>query len=565
MAFCTECGSKLPDDAVFCPNCGASMASTSKKESVAPDIISQEENKAVEYTSPVTDEVKSESAEFQTSGAYSAPTQGSYSAPVQGTYMPPVQSSYTPQQTNYSPPSPPYQGAYAPQQQNQYSQPNAYGYTPYQGGVNPMAPKKSGGKTAIIVISSVVAVIIIAIILIFAFGKDPYIGYWESVSVDIGDGISEDYYGSSIVGALSMQINSDGSAYLASSYNTEVYEGSWEKTDDGIEISANDEVHSFEYEDEQLILTEEGETFYFEQVDGDINNPTIPHGSAADTSADTGIEQTTTGTVAGSGYVGDGDYYISIIGAEDFTDIDGEAAVRIYYEFTNNYDGDFSTSAYDALSYYATQDGYDLTQTYSNDEASVANNIYYNIRVGLTMQCAAEFKYDPNGGNVDFGVCDYYDGESAGAVYATYVPGTFPGAPAPYVVAPINDPQWTLSLSTEGDLDSFYVSVLDAEQITDADGNPAIRVYYQFTNNSTYSTSLYSELYVYTYQDGISLDTTYTFEDFDTDSAYYNDIAPGESATVSCVYILRNQSSPVEAEVEAYSDHAAVGQIYYFD
>lgn len=557
MAFCTECGSKLPDDAVFCPNCGKSMASTAKNESIAPSEIIQEEIKTIEYAAPAAAEAKPEPTAFQTSGVYVAPTQASYSAPAQGTYAPPEQNAYVPPQNNYAPP---YQGGYAPQPQNQYNQPNSYGYQPYQG----MPPKKSGGKTAIIVISSVVAVIIIAIVLILALGKDPYVGYWETVSVDTGDGLTEDYYGTSIVGSLSMQINSDGSAYLASAYNTEVYEGTWEETDNGIEISANDETHDFEYEDNQLIMTEDGETFYFEQVDGDINNPSVPHGSSADTSVDTSTEETS-GTVAGSGYVGDGDFYISIVGAEDFTDIDGEPAIRVFYEFTNNYYDDYSSSAYDMLSYYATQDGYDLDQTYSSDDYSVANNIYYNIRVGLTMQCAAEFKYDPYGGSVDFGICDYYDGESAGAVYASYVPGSFPGAPAPYVIAPIDDPQWTLGLPTEGALDSFYVAVTDAEQTTDADGNPAIRVYYEFTNNSTYSTNLYTELYIYTYQDGVSLDQAYTYEESETDSNFYSDIAPGASINTSCVYVLRNQSSPVEAEVEAYTDYAAVGQLFYFN
>lgn len=573
MAFCTECGSKLPDDAVFCPNCGASMTASPKNESRASSEIVQEEIKAADYSAPVTEEVKPEPVEPQISGVYVEPTQVNHSAPVQGTYIPPVQGAYIPPtqsnyappppaQTNYAPP-PPYQGGYAAQPQPQYNQPNAYGYAPYQGGVNTMPPKKSGGKTAIIVIASVVVVLIIAAILIFKpFGGSPYVGYWESVAVDIGDGvISEDYYGTSIVGAIDMQINSDGSAYLGSAYETEIKEGNWEETDDGILISTETKSHSFDYKNDQLIMENDGEYYYFEKADGDINNPTIPHGSLAGVET-TGDDSTTSGNVSGSGYIGDSAFYISVIGSEDFTDIDGDPAIRIYYEFTNYDESTFSMSAMDVVGYTATQDGSQLTETYTADDSSNASNVYYRIRQGLTMQCCAEFKYNPNGGSVDFDIYDSYYGESSGVVTASYVPGSLPGAPAPYVITPILDPQWTISLPSEGTLDSYYVAVTGSEWVTDEYGYQAIRIYYEFTNNSSNNISMNDALWVDSYQDGISLDYTYAAEESQSDADFYTEIAPGQTIQTSCLFLIRNTTSPLEAEVEADTEFAAVGQLF---
>jgi len=568
MAFCTECGFKLPDDAVFCPNCGASLITAPKNENVgveAPAAPAQADFTVAPAAEVPLSEAVPVPGSFQTSGAYEAPAQASYAVPTQGTYTPPQQNSFVPPQQNSYVPS--NQGAYIPPQQPAYNAPNAYGFPPQGGVAVATKPKKKLGAGAIvgIVIGGLAALALIIVLVSSLFGGSPYVGYWESVAVDVGDGIvSQDYYGTSIAGALGMQINSDGTIYLASSSDTEIIEGTWEKTDDGIIITTSDNTYSMDYDDDQLILLQEGETYYFEIIeDHDINNPTVPHGSLADT--DVTDDPAVAGGIAGSGAVGYDSFYITVTGAEDFVDVDGESAIRIYYDFTNNYSDDFASAAYDVLSYYAIQDGSYLTETYSYDYDSVASNSSYNIRPGVTMQCCSEFKYDPYGGSVDFSVYSYYDDESGGVVTASYIPGSLPGAPAPYVLVPITDPQWTTNMPGEGDLDGFYVAVTDGELVSDANGDPAIRIYYQFTNNGTYTTSMSNELSPFTYQDGVSLDTTYETVDSETDMNYYADVAPGSTVTASCVYALRNQTSPVEAEVETYTLGLAVGQTYYFD
>ena len=56
-----------------------------------------------------------------------------------------------------------------------------------------------------------------------------------------------------------------------------------------------------------------------------------------------------------------GDYHITIVAAEEFTDIDGKAAIRFYYDFTNN--SDDLESAWVNLDYKASQEGYELVST----------------------------------------------------------------------------------------------------------------------------------------------------------------------------------------------------------
>lgn len=333
MAFCTECGSKLPDDAVFCPNCGSSLkklepAAAGSTEESAPELNPAGNPDTVQYYESQPEAI-SVSGSFSSGGAYEAPSAGSFSAPQQGTYNPSAQNSYAP---------PPYQEAYAPVRQTQYgSAPNSYGYPPQGGVIAPPRNKNKAGLIAVIVVVGVLLLAVAGYFVVRAFSSDPYVGYWESVAVNTGDGtISEDYYGTSVVGALSIQINSDNSAYLASASSEDIIEATWQKTDEGIEIAADDDSYSFTYENKQLLLYEDGDTYYFEKIrDHDINNPTVPHGSMADSyTSDSGVQGGS--TVAGSGYVGNGGYYITVTGAEEFTDVDNEPAIRIYFDFTNN-------------------------------------------------------------------------------------------------------------------------------------------------------------------------------------------------------------------------------------
>ncbi|MGI5984937.1 MAG: DUF5067 domain-containing protein [Clostridiales bacterium] len=550
MAFCTECGFKLPEDAVFCPNCGSSVSAVSAagkaSGKTAPEDTETGNSNPIGGTSESG--INAESTPFQKEEAFHNTTQENHSASAQGAFSPPTQ------------------GSYSPQPQNTRSGPYTYGYPPPQDTVRttPAELKNNGGKIAAIVISAAVILLALAVFLIYRVmsGNNSYIGYWESSAVDIGDGkLHEDYSGENVEGILGIQINGDGSAFLASALNDEIVDGEWKETDDGIQVINKNDIYYFSYKDRKLFLKKDDVYIVFEKTKGDINHPSTPRGSLSGSGGLLDTNDKVNTKIAGSGYVGSDRFYIEVIGATHFTDVDGDPAMRVYFEFTNDFK--YSLSAWDALDIFVKQDGNELQETYSWEEADASYNIAHKIRPGVTIQCCYEFKYDPSGSGVDFTVYAWDEGKDGGTVSATYIPGELPGAPAPYDIKPVEEPQWTINLPGEGTLDDYYyVSVLGAELIYDVEGEPAVRVYYEFTNNSSKNVSLSEVLYTYAYQDGISLDVSYAYEDTDTDLNYDAKIAPGTTIKASCVFALRNPNSPVEAEIEAFNTFDAVGQTY---
>lgn len=267
--------------------------------------------------------------------------------------------------------------------------------------------------------------------------------------------------------------------------------------------------------------------------------------------------------VSGSGTVGNGDFSISVIGAEQTSDVDGKSTIRIYFEFKNNYD--YAISAYSAVICEGQQDGNTLTETYLwviDDEYDPYYNSSLLVRPGAALLCSWEMNYNPNGGPVDVVFYDAYEGADSGTVRASYVPGSLPGKPS-YSGKTFDSPQWTVNVPESGILDEIYdVKVTTAELVPDYEGRPAIRVYYEFTNNSTEATSLYYALYCLAYQDGVQLSSSEVKTPTATDEAYFAELQPGQTISASCVFVLRNESSPVEAEIEASYSYDSVGQTY---
>lgn len=507
MAFCTECGYKLPDGAIFCPNCGSKLKSPLSGDETEND------NNCEDICYYPTEEPKN--------AAVSEP-ESSYKSP--------------------------------------YSIHNNMGYPPSL----EMMPKSNGKKIAAIVISvSVILILIAAVIISQALiDKNPYVGYWESSAIGSGSGeMTNTYLGSKVDGLFGIQINSDGTAFIASAYNAQIYNANWTEIVGGIEATDDQDVYDLTLMNGRLILENDDMRVVFEKSGKDIFHPTVTHGSLSgqgDGSLSEKSGSPVDKNVAGSGYVGDDNYYVSFIGATDFTDVDGDSAMRIYYEFTNN--ASYSVSADSILGFSISQDGDDLNQTYAYDDSEAYKNQSYRIRPGITIQCCYEFKYSPDGGAVSITASGWDGEEREGAVRSSYIPGQLPGKPAQYVIKPIFRPHWTNHIPNIGTLESCYqVSVQKFENTTDILGNHVVRIYYEFTNNSEYTNSLADTLLVNTYQDGISLDTTTVAVLSDTDINFCKGIAPGETTTASCVFILRNDLTPVEAEIESRSSYDAVG------
>ena len=88
MAFCTQCGSQLPDGAVFCSSCGARVAQTQKQVAGA----------APTFTPP----------EAPTSTPSAAPT---FTPPAAQKFTPPAAPTFTPPAQTFTPPTRTHNGA----------------------------------------------------------------------------------------------------------------------------------------------------------------------------------------------------------------------------------------------------------------------------------------------------------------------------------------------------------------------------------------------------------------------------------------------------------------------
>lgn len=104
--------------------------------------------------------------------------------------------------------------------------------------------------------------------------------------------------------------------------------------------------------------------------------------------------------------------------------------------------------------------------------------------------------------------------------------------------------------SDSGELGDYTVSILNHELTEDYEGNPAIRIYFDFTNNSEDTASFYISTAVKAFQNGIELEKGYsTVDDVEEDDNNLKDIKPGATLKCALVYILDDASSAVEVEV----------------
>lgn len=200
MAFCTNCGAKLPDGSRFCTECGAAIAASAPATPAEPEkkytpeapaepaIHPDSVDAPMEYTAP----------DRPTQQSYTPPTQGSYTPPTQGGYTPPTQGSYTPPtQQGYTPPT---QQGYQPTQQGggySYNANTANAYTPgAKAGKAPKAPRapraKSGKSKAPFIIGGAVLVFVLLIVLLIrgctgavkdAF--DPNLGVYNATTAEM--------------------------------------------------------------------------------------------------------------------------------------------------------------------------------------------------------------------------------------------------------------------------------------------------------------------------------------------------------------------------------------------
>lgn len=108
----------------------------------------------------------------------------------------------------------------------------------------------------------------------------------------------------------------------------------------------------------------------------------------------------------------------------------------------------------------------------------------------------------------------------------------------------------TTELSGEGNLGDYYVKIVDFMLAEDYEGNPAIVITYEFTNNGAEAANFMFSTSTKAFQDGIELSTAVLMgvDGYDSESSM-KDIKTGATITVQNAFLLDSETSPVEIEV----------------
>ena len=279
-------------------------------------------------------------------------------------------------------------------------------------------------------------------------------------------------------------------------------------------------------------------------LDGDgMTNDSTPAASSESVSADLG------------------DYHITILSAEQFTDSDNKDSIRFYFDFTNN--SDEAESFFYACNTEAHQEGYELVETYSYfDEVPEEGNYSLDTLPGVTIRCVAEYNFKPDGGEVEFTITEGYDGDS---VTMTFDPAALPGRPAEdYTIEPCSSDALVENFPSEGVCgEDYYVSLTKSEVVdSDEDGEKAIRIYFDFTNNSEEVNSFSNLFSLVAMQDGIQLTTTWADTSVPEDDNLFSDVQPGETITIAECYTLHDTGSSVAVQVVDYQSGNDLGTTF---
>lgn len=98
----------------------------------------------------------------------------------------------------------------------------------------------------------------------------------------------------------------------------------------------------------------------------------------------------------------------------------------------------------------------------------------------------------------------------------------------------------------DGKLGDYVCTLKSATKCKNWEGKDAIRIVYNFTNNSQNPSSFDVALEDKVFQDGIALESTFQSSD---DEIFDVQIKPGVTKEVEKVYLLRNGTSDLEIEV----------------
>lgn len=123
--------------------------------------------------------------------------------------------------------------------------------------------------------------------------------------------------------------------------------------------------------------------------------------------------------------------------------------------------------------------------------------------------------------------------------------------------APSNSSSGSIALKSEtqtdvesGVLGKYSIEIKDAFITTDFEGEPALIVNYNFTNNNTSAESFLFSVHDAAFQDGKELGSAVVLkkEIYAPETATTN-VAPGETLSVQRAFLLINRTSPIQIDV----------------
>lgn len=101
-------------------------------------------------------------------------------------------------------------------------------------------------------------------------------------------------------------------------------------------------------------------------------------------------------------------------------------------------------------------------------------------------------------------------------------------------------------------IDEYELQYKNASIMTDDEGNDAVVLTLDYTNNSKEDAAFWVTVYEKAMQDGVQLDMAFVYPDPDSYTSItedkYTDVAPGKTFEVHTAFVLRDTTSPVEVK-----------------
>lgn len=99
---------------------------------------------------------------------------------------------------------------------------------------------------------------------------------------------------------------------------------------------------------------------------------------------------------------------------------------------------------------------------------------------------------------------------------------------------------------------NYAVSILGAKLANDYEGNPAIIITCEWTNNSTETVSALTAFTQQAFQNGVQLESALMLADSGFDPQIMTSLRPGASTTIQYAFTLRDSTSAVEFELTEF-------------